>query len=337
MNDVNLPRQSLFVSYAHEDSAFVAELRKFFIPLERRFGFNLLWDDSQIRSGDVWLQQIEQAMTQARFAVLLMSVDFMASDFIQRNELPRLLDRCRAGELTILPMLVGPIDIDISGVKELQFVNPPEVPLASMDPVDQQRWYLQVALRVKGELLKLAEAANDGSAQPRSSSDGADAVATVVDAAVDAPVRQGAPAGSLRADTAEWTANVPPHMAVAEIENQLLRLKRHTRSNGFAVFDCDGYYVQFYYRAELDEESVVVEAQSNAFLTDGRRLGKLQMRHLLEERKFVQADPGENLLMCAPMNSEQDIAELARLTWELLTDVYPSEESSALSIQAQCR
>lgn len=142
---------SLFVSYAHEDQDIVAELRKCFIPLERRFGCQLLWDDSRIRGGQLWLDQIEQAMAEARFAVLLMSADFMASSFIQNQE---------------LPMLVGPIDLSISGVDQLQFVNPPGQPLGGMGRFARQAWYRKVAMAVKEVLKQGRSAADDGQIGP---------------------------------------------------------------------------------------------------------------------------------------------------------------------------
>ena len=82
MDSRNQLEYTLFVSYAHEDRKMVEELRKPFIPLERRYGCKLFWDDSRIRTGDVWLQQIRTAMAEARAAVLLLSSGFLVSYFI---------------------------------------------------------------------------------------------------------------------------------------------------------------------------------------------------------------------------------------------------------------
>ncbi|MEK8050995.1 toll/interleukin-1 receptor domain-containing protein [Ideonella sp. DXS22W] len=346
-------RPSLFVSYAHEDKQIVAGLRKFFIPLERRFRCQLLWDDSLIRAGDDWLGQIEQAIDQARFAVLLMSADFLASEFIHDRELPRLLDRSRRGELKVLPMLVSPIDLSISGVDQLQFVNPPELPLGGMSDFEQQAWYLKVAKYVRELIEQGPQAADDGPAAAALAAAGMSppalppttpdtpATATGGDGAgvgddADAQTDDGEPPVPRWTDTASFSAIVPPRVALAEIENQLLRLKAYTREVGFAVFECDGYYVQFDYRPTLDDRAVLMEVQSNAYLQNGRRLGALQMRHLTRRLRFRQADPCENLLRYAPLNSERDMEALARLSWEVLTEVYPSLDDAPLVIHAQC-
>ncbi len=230
MDSPDQPRCTLFVSYAHEDRKMVEELRNLFIPLERSYGCTLFWDDSKIRAGEPLRQRIDEAMVEARFAVLLLSSDFMGSSFINDNELPRLLERERIGELTILPMLICPVDTEQSGLSHLQFFNPPERPLKTLKTVQREDWFLQVAQRVK-ELLLMGTGAPDTTAAVR-------------EAAEWVPETIGPAQGSANPDalpdetgSATWKASIPPHMAVAEIENQLVRLKQHTRSRGFAVFD----------------------------------------------------------------------------------------------------
>ena len=63
-------------------------------PLERE-GRIERWDDTRIRPGSEWRSEIKQALERARAAVLLISADFLASDFIQDNELPPLLSLAR--------------------------------------------------------------------------------------------------------------------------------------------------------------------------------------------------------------------------------------------------
>ncbi len=80
----------VFISYSHEDKAYLDRLRVHLKPLERE---NLIdtWDDTQIKAGENWQKVIETALERAAIAILLISPDFLASDFIIDNELPPLL------------------------------------------------------------------------------------------------------------------------------------------------------------------------------------------------------------------------------------------------------
>lgn len=66
------------------------------------------WEDKQIATGEDWLREIESALTKARAAVLLISVDFLNSGFIKASEVPRLLARREREGLRIFPVLARP-------------------------------------------------------------------------------------------------------------------------------------------------------------------------------------------------------------------------------------
>lgn len=100
------PRNQVFVSYAHADDEFLQRLRKHLVPLERR---NIrVWTDKDIAPGMDWNTEIRNGLASAKVAVLLISTDFLTSDFITREELPPLLDAARAEGVQILPVVVKP-------------------------------------------------------------------------------------------------------------------------------------------------------------------------------------------------------------------------------------
>lgn len=71
-----------------------------------REGLIDIWDDRRLEGGDDWLTQINDAMSRARIALLLISAPFLNSDFIQKRELPRLFRRHEADGMTIYPLLI---------------------------------------------------------------------------------------------------------------------------------------------------------------------------------------------------------------------------------------
>jgi len=86
-------RARVFISYSHHDVKWLERLRVHLKPLIRKQVVDL-WDDTRISPGMDWRREIDTALSAASVAVLLISADFLASDFIVDNELPVLRIRC---------------------------------------------------------------------------------------------------------------------------------------------------------------------------------------------------------------------------------------------------
>jgi hypothetical protein len=83
-------RDKVFISYSHKDQEWLAQLQTMMKPLVRS-GAVLPWADTMIRTGADWHEQIQTALTTAKVGVMLVSSNFLASDFIADVELPALL------------------------------------------------------------------------------------------------------------------------------------------------------------------------------------------------------------------------------------------------------
>jgi hypothetical protein len=107
MLGARMPSSRVFISYSHKDESWKDRLVTHLSVLQRQ-GVSELWDDRLIRGGDVWLHEIEKAIAAADVAILLISADFLSSQFILRKEIPLLLKKLEEGGLHILPLLVKP-------------------------------------------------------------------------------------------------------------------------------------------------------------------------------------------------------------------------------------
>lgn len=98
----------IFVSYSHADEKWRKEFDIISKPLSRFEGIKF-WSDRNLKTGE-WEPQIEEAIKDAVAAVLLVSANFLASDFIADKELPYLMQAYEKRRLMICWMLLEPCD-----------------------------------------------------------------------------------------------------------------------------------------------------------------------------------------------------------------------------------
>jgi len=103
------PAVSVFLSYAHEDKLLVERLKKHLSLLERQ-GRVSTWYDRQITPGTNWAEMIDARLEQASIILLLVSPDFIASDYCYQIEMKSALKRHKEGKARVVPILLRPID-----------------------------------------------------------------------------------------------------------------------------------------------------------------------------------------------------------------------------------
>lgn len=101
-----MERTKLFISYSHCDQSWLKRLKVHLALLQRR-GIVHVWSDTRIEVGARWQEEIEAALDESRIAVLLVSADFLASEFIWNEEMPKLLEHQKRG-MKILPLIARP-------------------------------------------------------------------------------------------------------------------------------------------------------------------------------------------------------------------------------------
>lgn len=140
---------NIFISYSHRDTEYLHRLQVHLKPLEVTGNISS-WADTKILAGDKWKDKISSALDDAKAAILLISADFLASDFIISDELPTLLTKAKEEGTRILPVVLKPCrfsrDIHLGS---FQAVNPPNKSVCEMTEAEQEQIYDDVAFRVE--------------------------------------------------------------------------------------------------------------------------------------------------------------------------------------------
>ena len=166
MVDYKSNRTKTFISYSHKDSKFLTELQAHlgYFARDRRIDF---WDDTKIMPGSKWREEIRAAIESAKVAVLLVSADFLNSEFIAKNELPPLLAAAEHEGATILPVIIRPCAFTSTNLKQFQAVNDPSEPLTKMRKYRREVEWTKIAKLIE-EALNAQETGNIPSNAKRS-------------------------------------------------------------------------------------------------------------------------------------------------------------------------
>jgi hypothetical protein len=155
-NDVNkkevntrTKRNQIFISYSHNDLDYLQRLMIHLKPLERNGSIDV-WVDTRIKSGEKWKVHIQNALNISGVGILLISADFIASDFIINDELPTLLKNAQQNGTRIIPIVVKPCRFTREKTLNIfQSINDPKRPLNSLSEDERELIYDSVAQRVE--------------------------------------------------------------------------------------------------------------------------------------------------------------------------------------------
>lgn len=161
----NLPRRDqVFFSYSHKDKKWLELFQVSLKPLIRANQFSV-WDDTKIRAGDIWREEIKQALASAKVAVLLVSMNFLNSDFIAENELPPLLEAAQNEGLKILMVIVGHSLFDETELGRYQAINDLSRPLASITAASREKEIVRICREIKAVVTSSHEVKSDTNKQ----------------------------------------------------------------------------------------------------------------------------------------------------------------------------
>src|SRR5438876_444620 len=98
----------IFFCYAHEDEDLLNKLKRHLWPLQRQ-ELIAVWHDRDISAGTEWEREISQHLNEAQIILLLVSPDFMYSEYCYGVEMKRAIERHQRGEARVVPIIVRPV------------------------------------------------------------------------------------------------------------------------------------------------------------------------------------------------------------------------------------
>jgi tetratricopeptide (TPR) repeat protein len=156
----------IFYSYAHKDETFRSKLETHLSLLQRQ-GLVTAWHDRHILPGADWAQAIDEHLERASVILLLISADFLASDYCYGIEMQRALERHQANEARVIPILLRPVDWKDAPFAHLQALPTDAKPISTWRNRDAALTDVAAGIRRVIEDLSLLQASVPRAALPR--------------------------------------------------------------------------------------------------------------------------------------------------------------------------
>ncbi|MGB3047793.1 toll/interleukin-1 receptor domain-containing protein [Dokdonella sp.] len=147
---------SLFFSYSHKDEALRDRLEVHLASLKRS-GAISVWHDRRITAGDPLGQRIDENLERADIILLLISPDFLASDYCHDIEMQRALERHAQGSARVIPVILKPCDWQHSPFASLLAAPTDGKPITRWP--DEDEAFLDVVRQIRAALPAPGQAA----------------------------------------------------------------------------------------------------------------------------------------------------------------------------------
>jgi hypothetical protein len=140
---------TVFFSYSHVDEQLRDQLEKHLSMLKRQ-GIIKTWHDRRIPAGDALDSSIDKRLDEADVILLLVSPDFLASTYCYDVEMQRAMERHRAGEARVIPIILRYCDWHAAPFGQLIATPRDAKPIRSFPDIDEG--YLQVVQAIREAL-----------------------------------------------------------------------------------------------------------------------------------------------------------------------------------------
>ncbi|HYT46066.1 MAG TPA: response regulator, partial [Methylomirabilota bacterium] len=132
--------------YSHTDEALAERLRIQLKSLQRA-GYIDIWYDRDIPAGKEWQREIDKELGKAQLILLLVSPDFIASDYCYRVEMKHALERHEQGKARVIPIILRPIRFEDAPFSKLQALPKDAIPITRWSDIDEAFQSIEYGIR----------------------------------------------------------------------------------------------------------------------------------------------------------------------------------------------
>ncbi len=126
----------VFISYSKHDLPLLEQLISHLSNLLREQQISI-WYDRQMTAGEEWSDEINERLNTAEMVFLLVSRNFLSSEFCFEKELPRIIERQSSGETVVIPILFGACEWEKAAFSQYQLLPSNRIPVASWSNADE--------------------------------------------------------------------------------------------------------------------------------------------------------------------------------------------------------
>jgi TIR domain len=143
----------VFYSYSHKDEKLRDRLETH-LSMLRRNGVIEGWHDRKIMASTEWAGQIDDHLNSAQIILLLVSANFLASDYCYDKEMKRAMERHERGEARVIPVILRPCDWHNAPFSKLQALPKDAKPVSSWSDKDEAFTNVAAGIRAVAESMK---------------------------------------------------------------------------------------------------------------------------------------------------------------------------------------
>jgi TIR domain len=136
----------IFYSYSHKDEKLRDQL-EVHLKLLQRQGLIVSWHDRRIGPSNEWEGEISSHLDSAQLILLLISPDFINSDYIYDIELKRAMERHETREARVIPIILRPCDWRNAPFSKLQSLPRDAKPVVKWGTRDEA--FSQIASEIR--------------------------------------------------------------------------------------------------------------------------------------------------------------------------------------------